>query len=409
MSGNINPRPVRTWFSDIFIACLVVLSLATPLDISLGPFPNTRAIIPLLLGLLIVINLDHLTINLLRMEVSLPLVLSGAMLFLTALSGGLNVEVFDQNSVILFVCGLLSFITMSAVVRSRKHSTNLITLTSKIVAGAVLFFSIVSGLFFVSPGLGMMVSEKMAVEKTFEYLEYDYNRGRIFPLFNLDISLPLVVSQLDVFPLLVITTALFSSNYRSRILVGILGIVSLILLTRKKSLWSYLVITLLSLVTTMVFLPTNLARRITTDADNIRSRVRYSINAINVGLANPVYGIGVGNYESYAASTTLYSVSNETKVARINSFEHPHNSYALLIAELGVTGLALYLMLLGSFILKDINYLTTHNPRDITMVGLIVSSWMYMIGSGLDWYSHNLFVYFMTIRGIIQSSEATRR
>jgi O-antigen ligase len=79
--------------------------------------------------------------------------------------------------------------------------------------------------------------------------------------------------------------------------------------------------------------------------------------AWNIGLDHPVFGVGYGNYTStrHPVEETAPSMDVRRKFETLTS----HNTYALVLAETGFPGVAVFLFLLGGLFVSG-----AHNTRD---------------------------------------------
>lgn len=265
--------------------------------------------------------------------------------------------------------------------------------------------------------LRTFVSEKMFIKLLFEL-----NRGRIFPIIPADIigvftiatfidltkngASPKKTRLLLLFSLLSLLTNTFS-NYRSHIFSGIIGV---LLLLKINKAW-YLFRNLLLMFTFTIFLttlllPTNLIKRLMLsdkeDLINIQSRLHNFSLAVQIFKNYAILGIGAGNLPDFVGMETV-KVTTKGETFIYQAYQHPHNYYALVLAENGLVGFFSFTLMIFCFVWSDLK-LINKEQYNRQVVSLIVSSWVFLIGSALDWYPVHMIIFFFLTRGIIIGS-----
>jgi hypothetical protein len=130
--------------------------------------------------------------------------------------------------------------------------------------------------------------------------------------------------------------------------------------------------------------------------------------AAEIALANPVFGVGLGNYADYFDQTHYYSDEAVEEIMEARAVDSPHSNLLWVAAELGLFGLALYLFANAClFIMGWRAFKRAANSKQRTaaacFVVLIVAYWI--PGSTLTsgYYSDlNLFFFFLV--GVLAGS-----
>lgn len=262
--------------------------------------------------------------------------------------------------------------------------------------------------------LRTFVSEKMFIKLLFEL-----NRGRVFPLIPADIIGVFTISAfidlikngdsqkktrlLALLSLLSLLTNVLS-NYRSHIFSGIIGI---LLLLKINKTW-YLFRNLLLMFTFTIFLttlllPTNLIKRLMLsdkeDLSNIQSRLHNFSLAVQIFKNYPILGTGAGNLQDFVGMETV-KITTKGEAFIYQAYQHPHNYYALVLAENGLAGFFSFTLMIFYFIWSDLK-IVHKKQSNRQIINLIVSSWIFLIGSALDWYPAHMTIFFFLTRGMI--------
>lgn len=261
------------------------------------------------------------------------------------------------------------------------------------------------------------VSERMFIKLLFEF-----DRGRIFPIIPTDIigvftiaafigltknrASPKKIRLLLLFSLLSLLTNAFS-NYRSHIFSGIIGVLLLLKINKAWYLFRNLFLMFtLTIVLTALLLPTNLIKRLMLsdkeDLINVQSRLHNLSLAVQIFKDYPILGAGAGNLQDFVGMETV-KITTKGETFIYQAYQHPHNYYALVLAENGLVGFFSFALMIFYFIWSDLK-LINEKPSHGQIISLIVSSWVFLIGSGLDWYPAHMIIFFFLTRGIITGS-----
>jgi O-antigen ligase len=178
------------------------------------------------------------------------------------------------------------------------------------------------------------------------------------------------------FLILIILLVLFFSvisNFRVLLIVSILSLsttIFSIVNIRKKTilLITILVFTTLSIanITSIELTGRSTINRLLLedkeDIQTIKSRFNFWHQSVKMGLSQPLFGIGLGNFYNYLYKGTSYFSTNEYEknLLKITS-SHPHNIFFASFAETGFLGLFSLLLLLCYFIYFDFQVIKKHN------------------------------------------------
>lgn len=285
-----------------------------------------------------------------------------------------------------------------------------------------LFISLISLSMAIFKFDALNILRNFVSEKMFIKLLFEFNRGRIFPIIPADIIGVFTIAAfidltkkgasqkrirlLLLFSLLSLLANTFS-NYRSHIFSGIIGVLLLLKINKAWHLFRNLFLMFtLTIVLTTLLLPTNLIKRLMLsdqeDLINIQSRLHNLNLAVQIFKNYPILGVGAGNLQDFVGMEAA-KVTTKGETFIYQAYQHPHNYYALILAENGLVGFLSFTMMVFCFIWSDLKLLNEKsNNRQI--ISLIVSSWVFLIGSGLDWYPAHMTIFFFLTRGIITGS-----
>jgi len=195
-------------------------------------------------------------------------------------------------------------------------------------------------------------------------------------------------------PLLVLlpVVALGTGSRSTLMATGLLAV----FIVRDQKTWSprrrmqcFLLIACVVLVAVVVVSQVQLLRATSFDpvltapgGKSLINRLMVVTQAAEIGLANPVLGIGIGNFA--ATQRTLYGLA-----------ARPHNSYVWALAEGGVGTLALYLLLFATTY-RMLRALEARGPDDLTWLAkaLRVNLILFLLYSAVAdlWLSEFLYL-----------------
>jgi len=165
------------------------------------------------------------------------------------------------------------------------------------------------------------------------------------------------------------TLIIFSyiTNFRSKFITLIFSLLSSIIILSNK-IKTLLLVLIPSLIITLVFSGNIVLERfnISSDWENLRTIESRLVNwemALDMGIQNPIFGVGSGNYFDYVDSSLKRSVTIFKDIEREFSLGiiDPHNILAKTFAETGLVGILGLVALLVFFIYKDVSILKSKN------------------------------------------------
>lgn len=130
--------------------------------------------------------------------------------------------------------------------------------------------------------------------------------------------------------------------------------------------------------------------------------------AAEIALANPAFGVGLGNYTDYFDQTHYYSDEAVEEIMEARAVDSPHSNLLWIAAELGLFGLALYLFANACLFLtgwrafkRAVN--SEQRTAAACFVVLIVAYWIPGLTLTSGYYSDvNLFFFFLV--GVLAGS-----
>ena len=210
-------------------------------------------------------------------------------------------------------------------------------------------------------------------------------------------KLPLVLA------LALMTVCLVFTWSRGAWLGFILGMLLFFVAFSKKTVLFLLGVLLVSPF--LAFLvPDAVAERFLSIGNPAESSISYRISAWYgvIELLNQTWwgGVGVGS----AAFEAVYS---GVALAGAQSVKHAHSIYLQLLAELGVGGLLVFLLIVFLFVQNCFEYLLRVNRRDergfvIAGIAAVVSMLVMGITDHI-WYDYRIFLAFWTVIGLVNS------
>ena len=129
---------------------------------------------------------------------------------------------------------------------------------------------------------------------------------------------------------------------------------------------------------------------------SITERIDYSLQAKNLIKDNLFFGVGIGNY-------TLANYHKINKEHPAWYFQPVHNTYILILAELGIIGATLFLALLILLFYKSLKLLPNifkNNNFTIIFFSCLFSLFVIMLFDHWIWSSHFGILLFWLIFGI---------
>lgn len=327
----------------------------------------------------------------------------------------------DARPISYLLLGLVSFFSLAV---SGIDTTKL----TKCLALAVLFIGSLSFIWLLLPDLGEKLNYGLFHPVVADYIRYNILRGRVFPA-GLLFLLALIPAGLLTDPkttgfwrtvaissLAMGILGVLFSNYRSHVLTVFIGsIIFAIIYRRKVNLKKYLaslvLVTLLGLFLSTSLLRVNIIDRLTlvdeSDETSLETRWQYILMGWQLFRDRPITGVGLGNFGSLVpAISNKFKINPYTRTPKWDAPKdlilsgHPHNQWLLALSETGLLGFLPYLFLVTYFIRTDIGKIKS-DKYDGYQKGLVLSSWLYLIGGTFDALPINAQVYFLMIRGVL--------
>lgn len=332
----------------------------------------------------------------------------------------INLISFLQRYKDVFFPGLFLFTTLGLDMKRKPKGI----ITIFLIAAVFNFFY--QAIMFLAPGLFQSLGSLLIYKKHFELVSINLSRARLFIETYDEIAIPFLfllfgrykkrwqrVLIFTIFLLTVMPSLL--SNFRSRVLMLVFALFTSFLFLSGKELVSklgflvsFLVLSWFSVVVLnsifgFSFLDRFALQDKREDVQTIESRVENIETSANIGLAYPLFGVGLGNYYEYLPTSKktrafLFNwINRESEIASTN----PHNIFAQILTETGLASMLFYAGMLGYFAYGDFRTLFKRKEGQ-TGKAFIISFWtlfLYSLFNPTTTLTYNTF--FWVIRGII--------
>lgn len=318
------------------------------------------------------------------------------------------------KSIFSYLFGVLGFFFGYATLSTVDKPEKLLKIIIIAVISTSMFAAINSVLVLITGKPFIVFSNAFTTDKITEYRLYDYARGRIYPLSYIELTVPFVafmfllrpqtiIKKLGVvFILILEMLAIFLSNYRGIALGGVMG-TALIFIFTKAPAKMFLTVILTPLLIGLFFqaktgsIIDRLLFKNQEDITTVAARIEASFRAFDIGMNNPVFGVGLGNFINYAE--WVWTSGDRSNII---AYQNPHNAYLMLFAETGLPSVTIYIILIVKMLKTDLNFLVKRNSDSNNIIlPFIVSSWIFMAINLIEWYPTNYTVYFFLIRGVL--------
>lgn len=282
------------------------------------------------------------------------------------------------------------------------------------------FTGILSFLTFYYPNVILNILKYVFPESSFDFYNEEILRGRIAPIGALMgiYLLPLAFIEnkkkfKNIFLLAIFfleSIAILLHNYRGDVIAMYFGyiVLVLVLVLRSRNKFYYLKYAMFSfLLVFLVGINLPIAKRFLLEDDydiqTIDSRKQYAAVALDLFRSENAIGVGYGNYQKLANPLVVSADSTGLKkiLTPVYLPGSPHNQLLSWLSETGLLGTIIFLGLLFIFLQTDFNYIKSSKNLELTMLILIISSWVLIVVSLLNAMAINLFYMFYIIRGII--------
>lgn len=299
-----------------------------------------------------------------------------------------NVALFF-NSYKDFLVAIMAFFVFNFFQQEKKK----IAITLIITMPLTIFYQML----LLYGGNAITFLKEIIYERHFSLVLFNLQRQRIYldvydeaflPLLILYIKKKNYAGYLSGFIIFLISLLALLSNFRTRILMFLIGFFSsIILLYRisiKKILYGFIFLIFIGMVAsfssfstfTTTFYNRFLFEDKREDVDTIFSRLRQIQSALEMGFVSPL-GAGLGNYYvtlSYGKTPNLPFISQtEDVVESLSAVQNLHNNFATVIAESGYIAFIFYSLLLIQFGLLDRK---TLQGKDQYKKAFVLSFWL---------------------------------
>lgn len=331
--------------------------------------------------------------------------------------GAINVAAFiDRAKDIIF---LLFFFICSKIVLKNKQITqsySFIVIIISIIGSLIVICLSFYQVYFINilknilhPTLIVRMLSHLDNSKLFWE---SYEEVSIPLIFFYATSIPQIIA-----PLALIIIAVFASNFRTRVLMLIVGLIFSIFyvktLINKKVLFLGLFL-VMSIITLLFFyksgvdtyhIQNNISvvdRFLLSEKDDLNSiifRQKQAYNSLMFFSKNIYTGIGLGNYQDYSSSQIKHLLIGTTSTDRTSYLAavDPHNVFFLTLAESGLLGFVSLILFLSFLIKKDVLLF-----KQIRMRPYIVAFWslfIYSLFNPSDGLTYN--VLFLSLRALL--------
>lgn len=328
----------------------------------------------------------------------------------------------DPHTFFYYAASFLSFVFFLIAAAATNRPRSLIKTVILAVISATALLSLVSLTMLILPDTGITLIQKLFSENIWEYILFDYYRGRFYPagiLSAVSISILYLLIGKNKFGVReivvlfwwqIISFAVILSNYRSHVLTMLMGILLISLgfvkHTRNKLLGKALMLVpTTSLLVIILLAPNNFIKRMLfidpNDYLTLKARINFLSDGWKIFSEFPIAGVGLGNYGYYSYEIVNYSSGGGEKP--VVQAGDPHNILFLILAERGIVGLAGFIFLIYALASHDLSYLRRFEANTELKM-LIVLSWTFIVGINLDSFSMHGWNYFFLLRGVIAGS-----
>lgn len=355
-------------------------------------------------------------------------------------------KIFQKQHIILFVFFLLFFFFQSASIIGAKNISAFFQSYKNIVFPGVLLVVIAamqpnpqlvirvfiaSALFnffyqmfmFFSPDVFQKIAEIFIFQDHLNLISINLQRARLYIETYDEILIPFVfillqnkkIPKIIVYGLLaIVVIPSLLSNFRTRLLMLVFSFVASLFFISKIRLSTKAIA--LSLFVGLFILGSIIGGRIVgfsfvdrvflgsegEDVQTVSDRFSNIRGSLEIAKANPVFGVGLGNYYEYIESAKKKSFSLfqwKNKEANI-ALTNPHNIFAQIAAETGLISLFFYFFMLSYFVVQDIKILVSKQGN--TLKGFVISFWtlfLYSLFNPATTFGYNAL--FWGLRGLI--------
>lgn len=323
-----------------------------------------------------------------------------------------NLQAFLSVYKDIFISVLIFFVTARTV--SRQEHLRLVALALVAAAAVNLAFQLLTYFF---PSFVTAVLSPFFYDKYWQYFSFQTDRNRFFGDSFDETLIPLLFSYLAVSKkmpgritaILLIAAIVFItyiSSWRTKAIILVVMMVWAYFTLNKIRYKPVLIVAIFAsaLLANAISLSTtgfNVYDRFlfddTVQTQTIAGRFDYWKEATEVGMENPLLGVGLGNYFDHlpqqSKNQKMRSILDRTIV-----IDDPHDIFFSTFAASGLFGLLSLMAMLAYFVYYDAKHF--HTPRK----NFIIMSWGLFIFALLNPFQYAGFLYyFWFLRGVIAS------
>ena len=379
---------------NLYLFSLSILLLRLPpLSILFNnPFFNSHSIARYLLVSLLFSGLYLIYIKRLRFQINNKLFAIILFYFIAqsiSIFGASNIQAFLLTYKDL-VFGILVYIVGHFVIRSKKD----INFLMLILLISVVLDIIYQFIIYFYPSLFRSLIESFIYAKFLQVFNVNLARQKYFIDIYDTALIPIIVyllieyrkiafRLLGILQIVLISFFAFVSNFRVQLLMLIISIIGTTVILKgraRRTTFILICLTFLAFMYLGLFkfgVPNSLDRVLFPeqfDYLTIESRINFWQESTEMGLASPLFGMGLGNFYDALpykniVKLSLFDPRNQHEAVTLT---HPHNLFFGVLAETGFLGLVSIILLVGSFAYFD--WQGFSRGEKITKL-LIVSFW----------------------------------
>lgn len=301
----------------------------------------------------------------------------------------------------ILIAGIFLFITVFVKENIRNyHSKVILVFFAAVVCN--FFYQL---LIFFTPDLFKAFGEVFIYSSHLNLVLANMQRGRIFIETYDEIIIPFIFiffirmkknnkNLLFAFLLLMmIILPSFLSDFRTRILMLVFSFVASFIFLQRAKLFKVISFFLLLIIIYLAYFILNSTygysfidrlnfQSKAQDVETIDFRIRNILYSYDLGIKNPITGVGLGNYyQNLPTQKINYLYPNDPNTELTIASQNPHNIFAQIMAETGFLSLFFYIFMLCYFFISDFKNLRTKKLLNEYSKGFIISFWTLFIYS----------------------------
>ena len=306
--------------------------------------------------------------------------------------------IHDYKSI--FIAGLFLFITVFV----KENVSNFHSKIILILFAAGIFNFFYQLLIFFTPDLFKTLGGIFVYSSHLNLVLANMQRGRIFIETYDEILIPFIFifflkmkkdnrNVLFIFLLLMmIILPTFLSEFRTRILMLVFSFIASIALLQRTKFFRLFTFMFIFAVIYLAYFILNSTyghsfidrlnfQSQTQDVETISFRINNIFYSYDLGIKNPVTGVGLGNYyANLPVQKISLSDSNNPGAELAIASQNPHNIFAQLLSETGFLSLFFYVFMLCYFLISDLKNIRLRKLNEYSKA-FIISFWTLFIYS----------------------------